>query len=678
MGKRNFLYNLLNPITDIEELNKSYNITEHLLQANGQWEYYRSTLNNIRDIEKLRRKLIMRKISPKDFTILHENLEIIIGLYKICDKDKTLMVYLQENCGDGGKGCMKGLFELCKNLKIMIERNLDIKKAKFIDDISPEKLGHIDIHNIFYINKNLDEKVDECYKRSLECGQELECIRKYFSDLISKQEKSTKTTDFVKIHETAKMDSTLQATKRRVTFLKKAIDTVMDNETTVSLKYTSDFSQKEETYMLELASLDYTTSGGNQSSIIITSPQIRKITSAINTSKNDLISALEIYYYKFIDKFIENNLDDIISFVINIDILQCKCHIAKEYNYCKPCIEKHEKSFIEFKGIRHCLIEHLNTRERYITNDLLLGREKNGMTGDMDMGLTNGILLYGTNAVGKTSFIKAIGIAIVMAQAGLYVPASEFIYCPYETLFTRILGIDNIFKGLSTFAVEMTELRTILQMADKNSLILGDELCSGTESDSALSIFVAGLEDLHRKHCTFLFATHFHEIVKYEEILALSLMKMYHMSVKFDKKNKKLEYNRKLQPGPGESMYGLEVCKALNLPDDFLIRAHDLRMKYNNIYKNVLAQEVSKYNAKKIKDICEICKITMGTEIHHLEYQQNAGDNDYIQTTDANFHKNHVANLINICENCHQTIHKNKDKIVIRKTSDGYEISAEL
>ena len=149
-----------------------------------------------------------------------------------------------------------------------------------------------------------------------------------------------------------------------------------DDENTVSLKYKSDFSQKEETYILDLDSLDFTTSGGNQSSMIITSPQIRKITSAINTSKNDLISALEMYYYKFVDKFIENNLDNIISFVINLDILQCKCHIAKEYNYCKPCIEQHEKSFIEFKGIRHCLIEHLNTRELYITNDLSLGREK--------------------------------------------------------------------------------------------------------------------------------------------------------------------------------------------------------------------------------------------------------------------------------------------------------------
>ena len=64
-----------------------------------------------------------------------------------------------------------------------------------------------------------------------------------------------------------------------------------------------------------------------------------------------------------------------------------------------------------------------------------------------------------------------------MAQSGLYVPCSEFTYYPYNYLFTRILGNDNIFKGLSTFAVEMSELRTILKNANDNSIILGDELC---------------------------------------------------------------------------------------------------------------------------------------------------------------------------------------------------------
>ena len=87
-----------------------------------------------------------------------------------------------------------------------------------------------------------------------------------------------------------------------------------------------------------------------------------------------------------------------------------------------------------------------------------------------------------------------------MAQAGLYVPASSYKFRPYKYIFTRILGNDNLFKGLSTFAVEMSELRTILRLADKNSLVLGDELCSGTESISAVSIFVAGVQNLAAKH----------------------------------------------------------------------------------------------------------------------------------------------------------------------------------
>ena len=671
MGKRKFLYNLLNPVNDINYLNKSYYITDHLLNKKS-WDNYRSLLTNIRDMEKLRRKLIMKKITPKDFTILYDNLEIIISLYNSCKKDKKLIQFLQ----DTNECKINELCEFCKTLKEMINLNLDLNKSKMIDDVSQEKLGSWDINNIFYINKNLDDKVDLCYKKTLECGQELECIRKYLSDLVSKHEKSTKTSEFIKIHETAKNDSTLQTTKRRSTFLKKAIELEITNGTkSVSLSYKSNYSNEEENYIFDLTTIETNISSGNQSNMIITSQQIRKISSLINTSKNDVINELELYYYKFIDQFIKYDLEPIINFVIHLDILQCKCYIAKEYNYCKPTIKENDKSFINFKGIRHALIEHINTREIYITNDLSLGKVSENIE-DEEI-YSNGILLYGTNAVGKTSFIKAIGISIIMAQAGLYVPATNFTYYPYNTLFTRILGNDNIFKGLSTFAVEMTELRTILQMADENSLILGDELCSGTESDSALSIFVSGLEILHKNKCTFLFATHFHEIIKYDEIIALKHLKMFHMSVIFDIENNKLIYDRKLKEGAGESMYGLEVCKSLNLPQDFLTRAHDLRIKYNKCYKNVLSQDVSRYNSLKIKDICEICKNNNGTEIHHLEYQKNARDN-FIVKKNTNFHKNHVANLINICELCHDRIHKNNDKFVIKKTNNGYEITAEI
>jgi len=121
----------------------------------------------------------------------------------------------------------------------------------------------------------------------------------------------------------------------------------------------------------------------------------------------------------------------------------------------------------------------------------------------------DGMLLYGTNAVGKTSLIRALGIAVIMAQCGMYVPCSKFVYKPYTAIYSRILGNDNLFKGLSTFAVEMSELRIILKMADDNSLVLGDEVCSGTETESALSIFVAALMQLHTKQVSFIFCNTF-------------------------------------------------------------------------------------------------------------------------------------------------------------------------
>ena len=658
MGKRKFQYNLLNPTTDITYLNKSYNITEHALA--NDWKLYRSTLmNDIRDIEKIRRKLIMKKMSPKDFTILYSNFSTISTLYKTCKNDPVIMEYLNEQkIGDVDNDC--------KIYSKNIEKHLNLSKSKFIDDITHDKLNSFDINNVFFINKGLDNKLDACFKKTVDCRQQLECIRKYLSDLIMTYEKTAKTTEFVKIHETAKMDAILLVTKRRSTFLKKAIE--KSKLTMVELIYISNFSNQEEVYLFNLSDLQYISHGNNPNSIIISSKDISKISSQINTSKSDLILDLEIFFYKFMNNFIEYDLHNIISFVVNIDLIQCKCFIANEYNYSKPSIVDNTKSFFDIKGIRHCLIEHLNTRELYITNDLILGKGKDK---DKDK---DGLLLYGTNAVGKTCLIKSIGIAIIMAQAGLYVPCTSLSFYPYNTIFTRILGNDNIFKGLSTFAVEMSELRIILQDADKYSLILGDELCSGTESDSALSIFISGLEVLHERNSTFLFATHFHEIVKYDEIIDLKQLEMYHMTVIYDTQNNKLIYDRKLKLGSGDSMYGLEVCKSLNLPSVFLSRAHDLRMKYNNLYKNILSNSVSKYNSKKIKNICELCNMNIGTEIHHLEYQKGANDNNYICNDNLNFNKNHAANLINICEKCHKKIHKSNNKLTIKKTSDGYEI----
>ena len=301
--------------------------------------------------------------------------------------------------------------------------------------------------------------------------------------------------------------------------------------------------------------------------------------------------------------------------------------------------------------------------ELYVPNNVSLTRE------------TTGILLYGTNAVGKSSLIKALGLAVIMAQAGMFVPCTEFRFRPYRSLFTRILGNDDIFKNQSTFEVEMSELRTILRQADHCSLVLGDELCSGTETGSAISIFVSGVESLATRHTSFIFATHFHEIVEYEEIKDLKTVAIKHMSVVFDPQVGALVYNRTLQEGPGIGLYGLEVCKSLRMPDAFIDEAYRIRAKYLPGANSVLATaKSSRYNPNKMTGItCEKCKQRNSTEIHHVLQQQYADKDGFIGT----INKNAMGNLMSLCSVCHvPDIHSKQFRRV--KTIDGDFVWAEI
>ena len=108
-------------------------------------------------------------------------------------------------------------------------------------------------------------------------------------------------------------------------------------------------------------------------------------------------------------------------------------------------------------------------------------------------------------------------------------------------------------------------------------------------------------------------------------------------------------------------MYGLEVCKSLHLPNDFLERAHNLRNKYNVKMGSVLEWKTSRYNSKKIRGICEECKKEFSSEVHHVEHQKNAKDNGYI----GSFHKNHKANLMSLCEKCHLKKHHSEDNNLV-------------
>src|SRR5438445_701119 len=165
------------------------------------------------------------------------------------------------------------------------------------------------------------------------------------------------------------------------------------------------------------------------------------------------------------------------------------------------------------------------------------------------------------------NIVLALRLMIILAQAGSYVPGILH-YRPYNKIITRLSTQDNLFKSESSFTVEASELRTILKLGDRQSLVLADELASKTESFSAACITVAAILDMIKKSCSFIFTSHIHDIVTlpFIDTIDKTLLRINHLTVDYDEQNDVLIYERKLKDGSGSSKYGINVIKYLKLP----------------------------------------------------------------------------------------------------------------
>lgn len=633
MGKRIFHTQLVSPTTNTVWLNQEYAATTNMLESDNYAMVvpFRQLLGQVCDIEKVCRQLVVRKVVPSSISQLYKSVGIAQQIWTCLDENAKMQEHLTKD----------SIETMCSTLIQFLDTHLWINRCSSVSSLSSFEES--------IVKPGVCEQLDKALTLYQDNQTLFAKIHSGLNEMIRSNENGTgsgpnKEVEYVKIHETEKSGVTLQITKKRGLILKKIAQN-KGSSTILDIPGTS------------WTDLRLVTASSNADEIGF--PLLTKICNELLYQKESLNKWIAFAYNEVL-RNLENDyypiLESVAQFLGKTDVLTTKTFIAKEYHYCCPEIqEETEKqiqakpSFVQANGLRHVIIEQIQTKEIYVANDIGLGIDP-----------ISGILLYGTNAVGKTSLIRALGIAVIMAQAGLFVPCSSFVYKPYTAIFSRILGNDDLFKGLSTFAVEMSELRVILKMADQNSLILGDELCSGTETESALSIFVAGLMDLHKKQSSFIFATHFHEIIRYNEIQEMKQLALKHMSVSYDRERDKLIYDRTLKDGAGNRMYGLEVCKSLHLPDEFLEKAFEIRRKYFPETKGELSYSVSRYNAAKIRGNCEMCFIELGSEVHHIHPQCNADPKTGIIKikNKSTFHKNHPANLMNICEKCHLKIHK--------------------
>lgn len=598
MGKRQFAFLITNPTFDKDLLREQYDRVEMFLQSSCVDEL-RNHLRVVKDLEKIMRLIVLKKAYPCHLYHIYQSVHITNDIKQILDSNDI--------CG----------FDISVvDIISFLEQNLCIDMIQSLNSHT---------FDVNFIKENVSERLDGLIHEQRMNNEVYDGIYKYFNSIMRVQPRDVNT-EFVKKHETNKTES-LILTKKRA----KTLGNLLKHEIVRIGDYT--FNQNE---------VVFKSAGSNNDEIQF--PLLNKVLQKRLVLQESIQQEIGLIYFNILEhisNFLLKSVREISDFICNIDILCNKAHVSRKYNYCKPNIQEHSQSFVEAKQMRHCLIEQLINND-YVTNDVSLGTD-----------VQNGILLYGTNAVGKTSYIRAIGICIILAQCGMYVPCSEFTFYPYESIFSRILGNDNLFKGMSTFAVEISELRVILRMANANSLILGDEVCSGTETESALSIFVSALMRIHAQNSSFIFATHFHEILNYDEIESLTNMRIYHMHVFFDREKQTMQYERILKEGSGTRNYGLEVCKSLYVDEDFMNQTYEIRNKYFPESRGPLSFSASRYNAKKLKGMCEMCQKVLSSEVHHKKQQKDANKDGFIDS----MHKNHISNLMNLCEKCHQKEH---------------------
>ena len=631
IGKRLLKERLLNPICDIKTLNERFDLSEQLLKDYKKFEI---ALKQVYDLERILRRIALKKLHPLELDYLNTSLESILEIFKEARFKKI--------------ATPKDLFDESEALFTMLQNTFILDScAKFRKDQISE---NIFVHGIY-------PQIDKMQHAKEERLEVLEIIVDYIAGLFEDNNKSTLSIDWLESE-----GYYISMSKNRFAMIEERL---MQSFVTIEDKhhFFKDFTFRH-----------------LKNSVKITAPIIEEISQEITLSTVQMIALVKQRYDEILDT-IETHysltLEHLIAFVGTLDVAISNAKCAALFSYARPHILPLtcKDRFIEAIGLRHPLIESREENGIYIPNDIFLGAIPKELSHDhitlenTDEKEIQGVLLYGINSSGKSSLMKSLGIAVIMAQAGFFVPCASMRFTLFDKIFTRIVSHDNLYKGLSTFTVEMLELKNIFNRASTNSLVLGDEISHGTETESALAIVASAIKKLSNLGSLFVFATHLHQLGQLSLITELKKIVSLHLGVSYDEENDKLIYNRKLELGSGSSLYGLEFAKSLHMDKEFITTAYDIRRELAGELGEVellKKKKRSKYNKNLYLAKCALCDESVD-EVHHIKAQESSDENGNIE----HFHQNHRYNLIPLCAKHHKMVHEGK--IVI----NGFVMSSE-
>nr|YP_009417100.1 MutS-like protein [Leptogorgia alba]AST14104.1 MutS-like protein [Leptogorgia alba] len=594
MGKRLLKFRLLNPITDYYELNLRYEEIATFKQLIDKKTFDNSDLKHIKDLSSLHRQWAIcassdTTLPPKKLSQIYHSYLFASQLISKLISNKGINIQLPPSVGPQLKSLIKEIGRVFQ---------VDSLTGDFKDVLQPTG----NLTNLLAQQQILRAQLTEWAEQTSNI---------VFQDTIS-----------IKAECFNKEGYAFSILSKKLTKLEHYLTnaSISDNSIIVLGKR------------------------GNH--LIITSPTTYKVSIKLNLLEEQINTYVKQTYNRELKRLYFNYselfspLENMIS---RLDVALSGAIAAVKFNYTKPCLvltkSQQTKGLIEAINLRHPLVEQLNTQEECVAHNISLG--------------DRGMLLFSVNGAGKSTLLRAIGVNVILAQAGMYVAADSFRLRPYHYLITRILGGDDLHKGQGTFEVEMRDLSTILKLANYNSLILGDEICHGTEVSSGTAILAATIEKLTAAQTSFILSTHLHQVFS----LVDSLVRCYHLSV-IQQEDLGLIYERKLKPGPGPSQYGIEIMGHIINNKKFYNSALKYRKLINweppsrSESSSLTVFRPSKYNAQVFIDSCEICGAP-AEAIHHIQPKKL-----------RNRKLNRRSNLVPVCSSCHLDIHKNKISIL--------------
>ena len=270
--------------------------------------------------------------------------------------------------------------------------------------------------------------------------------------------------------------------------------------------------------------------------------------------------------------------------------------------YVRPQLD--EGFDLSLRESRHPVIERIMARESFIPNSARFTRAERVA------------LITGPNMAGKSTILRQLGLCVVMAQMGSFVPASEAIIGTVDRLFTRVGASDNLAGGQSTFMVEMSETSAILHNATARSLVLLDEIGRGTSTYDGVAIAWAVTEHLHdRIGCKTMFATHYHELMQLPE--RLQHARNYNVAVR--ESGDTVVFLHQLQPGGTDRSYGIHVAQLAGLPQGVVGRAREILATLEGEHRMVPGSPPADRDPGQLPLFGEIRTDTMMDELQALD-----------------------------------------------------------